>query len=79
MSEPLTTADIQNRVAQTRAQLESTLDEIEEKLNVPKQLGIFVNKLKARFDEDPTPFVAAAAGAVAVVAGIIVWAAVSRD
>ena len=79
MSEPLTTADIQSRVAQTRAQLENTLDEIEDKLNVPKQLGIFVNKLQARFDENPTPFVAVAAGAVAVVAGIIVWAAVSRD
>ena len=79
MSEPLTTADIQSRVAQTRAQLESTLDEIEDKLNVPKQLGIFANKLFARFNENPTPFVAAAAGAVAVVAGIVVWAAVSRD
>lgn len=79
MSEPLTTADIQSRVAQTRAQLESTLDEIEDKLNVPKQLGIFASKLRARFDENPTPFVTAAAGAMAVLAGIVVWAAVSRD
>lgn len=79
MSEPLTTADIQSRVAQTRAQLESTLDEIEEKLNVPKQLGVFASKLQARFEKDPTPFVAAAAGAVAVIAAIAVWAAVSRD
>lgn len=75
----MSTADIQSRVAQTRAQLESTLDEIEDKLNVPKQLGIFVNKVQARFEENPTPFVTAAAGAVAVVAGLVVWAAVRRD
>ncbi len=75
----MSTSEIQDRVAQTRAQLESTLDEIEDKLNVPKQVGMFAKKVQARYDEDPVPWIAAAAVGVAVVGGIIVWAVASRD
>ena len=75
----MSTSEIQNRVAQTRAQLESTLDEIEDKLNVPKQVGIFARQAQARYEENPLPWVAAAAAGVAIVGAIVVWAVASRD
>lgn len=73
------TSDIQARVAETRAQLESTLDAIEDKLNVPKQLGEFAEKAKARYDQDPVPWIAGAAVAVAVVGSLVAWAILSKD
>ena len=79
MSDSESTSEIQARVAQTRAQLEDTLDAIEDKLNVPKQFAQLVKRAQDAYDENPTPWLAAAAGTVAVVGGIIVWAAVSRD
>jgi hypothetical protein len=45
--------DMADRVAATRAQLFDTLDAIEDKLNVPKQLGIAANKVKRGIDENP--------------------------
>lgn len=75
----MSTSDIQNKVAQTRAQLESTLDEIEDKLNVPKQLGILAKKAQASYEDNPVPWVAAGAAAVAAIGGLIAWAVLSRD
>lgn len=75
----MSTSDIQNKVAQTRAQLESTLDEIEDKLNVPKQVGIFANRAKESYETDPTPWVAGIVTAVAIVGGLVALAVVRRD
>ncbi|QQD77615.1 hypothetical protein I8920_00565 [Curtobacterium sp. YC1] len=60
------------RVAATRAQLFDTLDAIEDKLNVPKQLGIAASKLKRGIDEKPVPYLTGIAAGVAVVGGIVV-------
>lgn len=79
MTDSRSTSDIQNRVAQTRAQLESTLDEIEDKLNVPKQVGILAHKAQANYEENPVPWVAGVTAAVAVVGGLIAWAVLSKD
>lgn len=74
------TSDIQAKVAETRAQLESTLDAIEDKLNVPKQVTRLVKRVQNQIEEDPAPWIAGAAAAVAVVGGIITWAVVaSKD
>jgi hypothetical protein len=61
-----------DRVAATRAQLFDTLDAIEDKLNVPKQLGIAASDVKRRVDENPVPYLAGLAAGVAVVGGIVV-------
>jgi hypothetical protein len=59
-------------VAATRAQLFDTLDAIEDKLNVPKQIGIAAAKVRHEVDKNPVPYLAAFAGGVAVVGGIVV-------
>lgn len=78
-SSDTSTAAIQARVAETRAQLESTLDAIEDKLNVPKQVGRFAKRAQQNYAENPTPWVAGAVGAVAVVGALVAWAVASRD
>ena len=75
----MSTSDIQNKVAQTRAKIEQTLDEIEDKLIVPKQLGILAKKALLAYENDPVPWVAAGTAAIAVVGGLIAWAVLSRD
>ena len=62
------------RISATRAELESTLDAIEDKLNPVKQAARLGERVKA----NPLPFVAGAIGAVAVIAGIVGLAA-NRD
>ncbi|MEN0103828.1 MAG: DUF3618 domain-containing protein [Curtobacterium sp.] len=59
-------------VAATRAQLFDTLDAIEDKLNVPKQIGIAASKVKRGAQENPVPYLAGLAAGVAVVGGIVV-------
>ena len=47
--------DPDNRVAALRAELEDTLDAIEDKLNVPKQVGRLKAKARAPMKTDPSP------------------------
>jgi hypothetical protein len=62
--------EIQASVDRTRADLAATLNELEDKLNVPKQLGAAASKAKDSFGDDPKPWLAGAAAAVAAVGGI---------
>jgi hypothetical protein len=66
-------------IASTRAQLEETLDAIEDKLNVPKQLGRIGRKARAAYEENPVPWIIGATAAVIVVGGLIAWAIFSDD
>lgn len=75
----MSTSDIQTRIAQTRAQLEETLDAIEDKFNVPKRLGSGARKAQASFEENPVPWIAGAAAAVVVVGGVVAAALLRRD
>jgi hypothetical protein len=71
--------DIQSKVARTRKSLESTLDEIEDKFNVPKRVGDLATKAKASYDNNPTPWIVGATGVAIAVLGIIAWAIFSGD
>ena len=64
--------DLAARVAATRAQLFDTLDAIEDKLNVPRQLGIAASKVKSGIEQNPVPYLGASAAGVVVVGGIVV-------
>lgn len=63
--------DLPDTVAAKRAELERTLDAIEDKLNIPKQAGILAQRVKVSYEDNPTPWVAGAAAGLAVLGGII--------
>jgi hypothetical protein len=71
--------DIESQVARTRANLESTLDEIEDKLNVPKRVGELSKRAQASWESNPTPWIVGATGVAIAVLGIIAWAIFSGD
>ena len=72
-------SDISSRVASTRADLESTLDAIEDKLNVPKQVGELATKAKDSYERNPMPWIIGAIGAAVAVAAVVAWAILSDD
>jgi hypothetical protein len=63
----------------TRAQLESTLDAIEDKLNVPKQVGRLRARAMNSYRSNPIPWIVGATAAVIAVGGIVAWAILSGD
>lgn len=72
-------SDIESRVAGTRADLQATLDAIEDKLNVPKRASELVERAKTSYDRNPLPWIiGAAVGAIAIV-GVVAWAILSDD
>ena len=73
------TDSIENRIAEQRAHLESTLDAIENKLNVPKQLNRYADKAKASYTENPVPWIVGATAVAISIAGIVAWAIFSDD
>lgn len=62
-----------------RAELEETLNAIEDKLNVPKQLGILGTRTKGSWEKNPVPWILGATAAVIVVGGIVAWAIFGED
>ncbi len=70
---------IQVRTAQARAELAETLDAIEDKFNVPKQLGLLQQRARRSWDLNPLGWVIGATVAVVVVGGLIAWAVLRDD
>jgi hypothetical protein len=71
--------DIQSQVTRARANLEATLDEIEDKFNVPKRVGELGKKAQASYRSNPTPWIVGATGIAIAVLGIVAWAIFSGD
>jgi hypothetical protein len=71
--------DIQARVAVTRARLESTLDSIEDRLNVPKRIGELSKWAKSSWEANSIPWIVGSVAAVGAVVGIVAWALSSND
>ena len=72
-------SDIESRVAGARADLEATLDAIEDKLNVPKRFGELTTKARSSYETNPIPWIIGAAAAAVVVVGLVAWAILSDD
>ncbi|MHB1171636.1 MAG: DUF3618 domain-containing protein [Lacisediminihabitans sp.] len=70
---------IENEVASARSQLEDTLDAIEDKLNVPKQVGKLTKRARASYEANPVPWIVGATAAVIVIGGLVAWALFSDD
>jgi hypothetical protein len=75
----MTNPDTEARIENARAELEQTLDAIEDKLNIPKQASELARKAKASYDANPIPWIIGATAAAIVVAGVIAWAVLSND
>lgn len=73
------TVPIETRIAATRSELEDTLDAIEDRLNVPKQISKLTARARASYDENPVPWIIGATAAVIVVGGLIAWALFAGD
>lgn len=70
---------IEDRIAETRAELKETLDAIEDKFNVPKQFGELTRKAKASYSVNPVPWIVAGTAVAIAVAGVVAWAILSDD
>jgi hypothetical protein len=72
-------SNIESRIASSRADLENTLDAIEDKLNVPKRVSELGRKVSSSYEANPLPWIVGATAAAIAVAGIIAWAILSDD
>lgn len=67
-------SEIRSDIESTRQRLAQTLDEIEERLDVPKRVTKMVKEYRAKFDtareENPAAVYGAIGAAAAVVAGV---------
>jgi hypothetical protein len=70
---------IGTKITSTRAELEQTLDAIEDKLNVPKQVGRLRDRAMTSYSDNPIPWIIGATAAVIAVGGLIAWAIISDD
>lgn len=75
----MSTQEIENTIAAQRAELARTLDQIEDKLNVPKQVGLLGERAKASYEKHPLPWIAGAAAVAVGVVGLVAWALMSDD
>lgn len=66
--------EIQASVDRTRADLAATLNELEDKLNIPKQLGAKAHEAKVSFSRDPKPWLIGAAVVAVAIGGIALLA-----
>ncbi len=78
-SDGINTSEARAKVDATRAQLESTLDAIEDKLNLPKQASRLAKKAEASYEENPVPWIAGAAAVAVGVVALVAWALFSDD
>ncbi|MBC7589523.1 MAG: DUF3618 domain-containing protein [Salinibacterium sp.] len=72
-------SDVESRIAASRAELEATLDAIEDKLNVPKRMGELTEKVKDSYESNPSPWIVGALVAAAAVVSVVAWAILSND
>ena len=75
----MSTPTAENSISDTRAELEETLDAIEDKLNVPKQASRLAKKAQASYEDNPVPWIIGATAAVIVVGGLVAWAIFGDD
>jgi hypothetical protein len=70
---------VKDQIVRTRADLEATLDAIEDKLNVSKQVGELRDKAVKSYEKNPLPWWIGAAAAAVTVAAVVAWAILSDD
>ena len=72
-------SDVDSRIAASRAELEATLDAIEDKLNVPKRMGELSQRARLSYESNPMPWIIGGISAAAAAIAVIAWAILSSD
>ena len=72
-------SDVESRIEASRAELEATLDAIEDKLNVPKRVGELTERARASYESNPLPWIIGGLAAAVTVVGVVAWAILSND
>jgi hypothetical protein len=75
----MTERSIDDAIANTRARLGSTLDAIDDKMNLPKQASALVERGKASYEANPLPWIVGATAAAIAIVGLVAWAIFSPD
>ena len=68
-----------DNIEQARAELERTLDAIEDKLNVGKRVDEVATRVRSSYESNPLPWIIGAAAAAVSVVAVVAWAILSDD
>jgi hypothetical protein len=71
--------DTSTKIEQARAELESTLDAIEDKFNVGKRVDEVATRVRSSYESNPLPWIIGAAAAAVSVVAVVAWAILSDD
>jgi hypothetical protein len=75
----MSTTDAKNQAAKARAELASTLDALEDRLNVPKRVSELSSKAVAAYEKNPLPWIIGGVAVAVVAVGLVAWAIFSDD
>ena len=75
----MSTIDAKNQAAKARADLAATLDQLEDRLNVPKRVSELGSKAVASYEKNPLPWIIGGVAAAVVAVGLVAWAIFSDD
>lgn len=75
----MSTNDAKNQAAKARAELAATLDQIENRLNVPKRVSELGSKAVAAYEKNPLPWIIGGVAVAVIAAGLVAWALFSDD
>jgi ElaB/YqjD/DUF883 family membrane-anchored ribosome-binding protein len=67
------------QAARARDELASTLDAIEDKLNVPKRVTELGEKAAVAYRQNPVPWIIGGAAVAVIAIGLVAWAIFSGD
>lgn len=73
------TDSAKDAAADARQRLADTLDQIEDRVNIPKRIGRWTKQASSSYEDNPVPFVVGGLAAAAAVVGLIVWGIARRD
>jgi hypothetical protein len=75
----MSTTDAKSQAAKARAELAATLDQIENRLNVPKRVSELGSKAVAAYEKNPLPWIIGGVAVAVIAAGLVAWALFSDD
>ena len=73
------TDNANDKIEQARAELERTLDAIEDKFNVGKRVDEVATRVRSSYESNPLPWIIGAAAAAVSVVAVVAWAILSDD